>query len=355
MTQEADQEIGSGYLADVLEALTPGVIAVDENFVVVWRNRSAEEMVPEAAPGISIYDALAPVAHQQKIDRLTLRREIITVSYGPDRPDIDWLHSRRPIPGGGYALMTWHSRWTDNMNDRRVDFTMAASHELRTPLTVLLGFAELLLMDTSGLSPSQVEAAGIIEQTARHLRSLVDDIFDLTKNSFGELRLTLKEVDLARLTESVVDSFRPQIEERGQTVAVTIQRDLPSIQADPARLRQIISNLVGNASVHNAGGTTIDVDVRLKGDDLALKVADDGCGIGFDRPEDAFHSFIRGEEAIEGDRAGSGIGLPVAKRLVELHRGRIAVESRPGQGTRFEIRLPLDRDSALTPGEPGPA
>ncbi|MDQ2622294.1 MAG: PAS domain-containing sensor histidine kinase [Actinomycetota bacterium] len=351
----ADQEIGPGYLAAVLEALTPGVIAVDEDFTVTWRNRAAEEMVPEARPGISLYDALTPFAHQQKIDRLTLRREIITVSYGPERPNIDWLHSRRPLEGGGYVFTTWHSNWTDNMNDRRVDFTMAASHELRTPLTVLLGFAELLLIDTSRLSPSQVEAAGIIEQTARHLRSLVDDIFDLTRNSFGELRLTLKETDMARLTESVAETLRPQIEERAQTLDVRIEGGIPLIDADSARIRQVISNLIGNASVHNGPGTAIEVDLRHVDGELLLSIADDGAGIGFDEPEDAFHSFIRGEEAIEGDRAGSGIGLPVAKRLVELHRGRITVDSRPGRGTRFEIRLPLDRDSALAPGEPGPA
>ncbi len=350
----ADQEIGSDYFAAVLGALTPGVITVDEGFVVRWRNPAAETMVPELVPGRSVYESLGPVAHQQKIDRLMLRREMVTITFGPDRPAIEWLNCRERLPDGGYALMMWPAGWTDQLNNRRVDFTMAASHELRTPLTVLLGFAELLLIDTSGLSPSQVEAAGVIEQTARHLRALVDDIFDLTKNSFGELRLTVKEIDIAALTETVAESLRPQVEGRGQSLYVSVPPDLPAVEADPARIRQIISNLIGNASVHNAEGTTIEVEIKDSGDGVVLTIGDDGTGIGFDNADEAFRSFNRGELAIEGDRAGSGIGLSVAKRLVELHRGRISIDTAPGEGTRVEIWLPLDRGSALVPGEPGP-
>ncbi len=350
----ADQEIGPGYLAAVLGSLTAGVVAVDEEFVVTWRNRAAEELVPEVEPGLGLYEALAPAVHQQKIDRLMLRREMVTISFGPDRPSIEWLNCREPLATGGWVLMLWPSGWTDQLNDRRVAFTMAASHELRTPLTVLLGFAELLLMDTDGLSPGQIEAAGIIEQTARHLATLVDDIFDLTRNSFGELRLALATIDPAELIESVTDAFRPQIEERGQTLMTQIATGLPAIEVDPSRIRQIASNLIGNASVHNPAGTAISVDLTRAEAGVELSIADDGDGIGFSDSGDAFHTFSRGDSAIEGDRAGAGIGLSMAKRLVELHRGRIDLETTPGTGTRITIWLPEERESAMTPGEPGP-
>ena len=355
MTPAADQEIGPGYFAAILGALTPGVITVDEGFTIRWRNRSAELMVPEARPGLGVYEALAPFAHEQKIDRLMLRRELVTISPGPDRPNLEWLNCRERLPGGEFVLLTWRSGWTDQLNDRRVAFTMAASHELRTPLTVLLGFIELLAMDTDGLTPGQLEAIEMIDQTGRHLRSLVDDIFDLTKNSFGELRLALEPTGLDGIVESVAGALRPQTVERGQTLATDCEPGLPAIEVDPARIRQVASNLIGNASVHNPEGTAIEVTLRREGDGIELAVADDGVGIGFEHPEDAFHSFARGAAAIEGDLAGSGIGLAVAKRLVELHRGRMRVDTAPGEGTRISIWLPADRSSALTPGEPGPA
>lgn len=351
---ESDQEAGPDFLAAILGSLTAGVIALDEDFTVTWRSRAAREMAPEVEPGLGLYEALAPFAHEQKIDRLLLRREMVTISFGPDRRDIEWLNCREPLAGGGWVLMLWPSRWTDQLNDRRVDFTMAASHELRTPMTVLLGFAELLRMDSEGLSPGQVEAVEMIEQTARHLRTLVDDIFDLTKNSFGELRLALREIDVGKVVGAVADALQPQVEERGQALEVEIAPDLPATMADPARIRQITSNLIGNASVHNQAGTKIAVRLEAVADGVELTIEDDGAGIGFDDPDDAFHSFSRGKAAIDGDLAGSGIGLSVAKRMVELHRGRLELETAPGEGTRFTVWLPRDRAEALVPGEPGP-
>jgi two-component system sensor histidine kinase ResE len=233
---------------------------------------------------------------------------------------------------------------------------MAASHELRSPLTTLQGFAELLNLDPSNLTPEQAEAAEIIERTSRHLTVLVQDVFDLSRNSFGELRLNICTVDLRDVLESVVAQISAVTSERGQTLTCTLDPDLPVIKGDEARTTQMISNLVNNASVHNPEGTAIVVKAGIQGDHVAVSVSDDGRGLPFDDPDDAFRSFRRGPGATAGDRTGSGIGLSLTKRLIQLHRGDITVESRPGEGSTFTLLFPIDRESeaAHAPGEPGP-
>ena len=209
-------------------------------------------------------------------------------------------------------------------------------------------------MDPSNLTPEQAEATAIIESTARHLTVLVEDVFDLSRNSFGELRLNLCEIDLSEVIEAVASTLRNRVEERGQALNVEVAADLPPISADEARATQMISNLVSNASVHNPEGTTIELKAAVVDGSIAVSVTDDGDGLPFDDPEEAFHSFRRGDSATAGDRSGSGIGLSITRRLIELHRGSVTVESEPGAGSRFTLFFPVDRESALTPGQPGP-
>jgi len=256
---------------------------------------------------------------------------------------------------GEIVLTFWDTDWSEVMNERRAAFMMAASHELRSPLTTIQGFAELLNMDTSNLSPEQAEAAAIIESAARHLSILVEDVFDLSRNSFGELRLNLCDIDLEDVINEVVSTTRPAIEQRGQTLECEIEGALPKIQADEARATQMIMNLINNASVHNESGVRIRIHASVSHGHIAVMVEDDGRGLPFNDPEEAFRTFRRGADSITGDRTGSGIGLSITKRLIQLHRGGIEVESGPGAGTKITLWFPLDRDLALEPDEPGPA
>jgi signal transduction histidine kinase len=257
-------------------------------------------------------------------------------------------------PRGEIVMTFWETDWNEVLNERRAAFTMAASHEMRDPLTTLRGFSEILNMDTSNLTPDQAEAAAIIESTARHLTVLVDDVFDLSRNSFGELRLNLGVVDLAETVDSVVSTLRPRIEDREQILHCEMEAGLPEIVADAARATQMVSNLISNASIHNPRGTVIEVKVSTVDDRIAVAVADDGNGLPFERPEEAFHSFRRGHAATAGDRTGSGIGLAITKRLIQLHRGEVTVQSRRGAGSCFTLLFPVDRETALRPDRPGP-
>lgn len=331
------------FLSDVLASLTTGVIATDERFVVRWFNRSTVEVFPEVAVGISLYELLRPFAHVQKIDRMLLGRERIVISFGRDRPSVEWLRARRRMPDGGYLILAWPVMLTDEQVEDRADFTMSAFHELRTPITALLGFTELLEMDPGDLGPKQREALTMIGRTARHLAHLNEDILDMARNGFGELTLDLRQVDLARLVESVVARQGPGAARTGREVELALESRLPTIEADPERLRQVVGNLLDNARIHNPEETTVRVSLAQADGGLRLVIEDDGNGLDFDPPEKAFETFYRPDSSIRHGPPGSGIGLPLAKRLVDLHRGRLTLESSRGEGTRATVWLPLER------------
>jgi signal transduction histidine kinase len=250
--------------------------------------------------------------------------------------------------------MAWDPDITDEIVQRRATFSMAAAHELRSPLTALIGFAEILEMEPENLSPAQIEAVTIIRQNAVYLQTLVNDILDLTSNSFGELMLELEPASVVEPIEAAVRSLQESITARDQTVTMDLAAGLPEIEIDPRRVRQMVQNLVQNAHTHNPKGTRIDVSAEVRNDGIAISVADTGRGIPFDPPELAFGSFRHGGAIDFSQMTGSGIGLTVTKRLAELQRGTISVESSP-DGSRFEIWLPIDRANAMTRIPPGPA
>lgn len=344
----------AGLLRRSLDGMPAGIITLDKNDLIVQASASSMTLAPSLIPGVPLRAALEKLTHEEMVDRLLIRREVATFPGANDGPKYHWMLWGDRNSRGEIVMTFWETDWNEVLNERRAAFTMAASHEMRDPLTTLRGFSEILNMDTSNLTPEQAEAATIIEATAKHLTVLVDDVFDLSRNSFGELRLNLGETDLTEIIESVVSTLRARIEDRGQILHCEIKDELPEIVADEARATQMVSNLISNASIHNPEGTTIDVQASIVGDRIAIAVADDGEGLPFERPEESFHSFRRGHTATAGDRTGSGIGLAITKRLIQLHRGEVTVESTRGVGTCFTLLFPIDRETALTPDRPGP-
>lgn len=334
-----------------LNGLPSSIVTFDADGVVLMVNATATRMVPMIEPGKPLRPVLEEITNVEKVDRVLHYLSLATFAAFPDGPELHWMGWKIPDSGGEVVLTIWETDWSEDLNEQRAAFAMAASHELRGPLTTIQGFAEILNMDRSNFTPEQAEAAEIIERTAKHLTVLVDDVFDMSRNSFGELRLHPCDVDLRLVIRSVIANLDPRISAKGQKLEVRIEDDLPLITADEARATQIVSNLINNASVHNPRGTTIRVSAKASEGGVEFVVADDGQGLPFDEPEDAFRSFSRGETAMEGDRTGSGIGLTITKLLVKLHLGRISVASTPGKGTSFTVWLPVDRQTALDRNE----
>ncbi|HEV2250945.1 MAG TPA: ATP-binding protein [Candidatus Limnocylindria bacterium] len=219
------------------------------------------------------------------------------------------------------------------------EFVANMSHELRTPLNAILGFSDLLDEQIGPrISDRQQRYLGNIHDAGDHLLALVNDILDLSKVEAGRVELRPELTSLGTLLEPVVAALEPDAVARGVRFEVDASDRTP-LWLDPGRVRQNLLNLLSNATKFTPAGGTVRLDLRLDGRDLLLVVSDTGIGIPADRHDRVFGAFERLNEE-RSAASGTGLGLALTKRLVELHGGTIAFTSVVDQGTVFTVRLP---------------
>ena len=225
--------------------------------------------------------------------------------------------------------------------DLRKDVFLATlSHELRNPLapirsaTRLLEFPDLAMDDRN-------RAQAIISRQVNHLTSLLDDLLDVSRISRGAVMLKKEYVSLQAVLSSAIEAVQPMLEAKQHTLTTTFHHDAITVEADPVRLTQVISNLLGNAVKYTPTGGRILVDSALNENELRITVRDNGIGLAPEMITQVFQMFARGEAIIDRAQEGLGIGLALAKGLVELHDGRIEAKSAGlGRGSEFTIVLP---------------
>jgi signal transduction histidine kinase len=239
----------------------------------------------------------------------------------------------------------------DRMKD---EFVLTASHELRSPLTSVQGFAELLMMERESLTQRQVETVEIILDNCRHLVRLLNDLLDLARSDAGRLAITPRPTQLAPLIEDVVRSMRAQTDADNQTLHSQIDPNLPLVEAEPDRIRQILVNLATNAHEYSPERASIQVIARVADDAVQIDVIDNGPGIPPAQVEHIFERFMRGDAGLTQRVGGTGLGLAISKSLVDLHGGTIAVDSEVGRGSTFTVRLPLAPADAVEAASAGP-
>ena len=229
-------------------------------------------------------------------------------------------------------------------NEEIQNFYHTLSHELKTPLTSAKEFISIVMDGLAGpLNEAQLEYLGIAKESCDQLAVCMNDLLDATRLDTGKLRLEFKPVALEVLAERVVTALRPAAQNKQISLRTEMQPDLPKVSLDEHRLAQVISNLVSNALKHTASGGEITVKVALARSStelLQLTVSDTGCGI---PNEDQDRVFDRLYQVRAGDAAtgqGIGLGLYLCRELVQLHGGRIWVESTPGKGSTFYVVLP---------------
>ena len=228
----------------------------------------------------------------------------------------------------------------DQLDRMKDEFVLTASHELRSPLTSVQGFAELLLLEREKLDPKQAETVEVILDNTRHLVRLLNDLLDLARSDAGRLTIRPVPTDTAALVEEAVRTMRAQFDGRAQRLELEIEPDLPRIEADQDRIRQVLVNLLTNANEYCPEGAGIGVKVGRNHADVEIDVTDDGPGIPEDQLAHIFERFSRGDAGETQRVGGTGLGLAISKSLVELHGGTIDAESAPGEGSTFRVRLP---------------
>ncbi len=247
------------------------------------------------------------------------------------------LLSRTNAQGGAVHLL--HDLRTDAEEQaRRAQMQSLIAHDLRSPLAVIQGYAGLLATGKPGpLNATQCEFLAGIDAKIAEVTRLMDDFLDLSRLDAGAMRLDLQAVDLADLLRSVVDEAVPRADGRGITVDLVGGDGPAPIAADPLRMRQVFGNLVGNAVKYNHDGGWVRCEVARRGADWKVVVADGGPGLSGADMTQLFEPYARGDAG--RGTSGTGLGLVIVKRLVELHGGAIAVCSKPGEGTVFTVTL----------------
>jgi two-component system, OmpR family, sensor histidine kinase SaeS len=229
----------------------------------------------------------------------------------------------------------------------RRDFVIAVSHDLRTPLAATRAMVEALL-DGVVTEPVEVKRyLALIGRETQHLSRLIDDLFELGQIESGALRLTLTSVDPHELASGTASTYVLAAQERGLELSDRVPTDLPPIAADPVWLGRVLRNLMDNALRHTPRGGIVLVDARHTGRHVEFRVSDSGPGIPVAQREHIFERFYRGEPSrYRGDgtadrAAGAGLGLAIARGLVEAHGGRIWVEDARGGGAVFGLTIPV--------------
>ena len=240
----------------------------------------------------------------------------------------------------------------DQLDRMKDEFVLTASHELRSPLTSVQGFAELLMLERENLSPKQAETVEIILDNTRHLVRLLNDLLDLARSDAGRLAIKPVPTEVGPLVEDAVRSIRALTEASDQSLATTVEPNLPQVSVEPDRIRQVLVNLLTNAHEYSPPGASIRATAARASDEVEIAVIDDGPGIPPEQLEHIFDRFTRGDAGLTQRVGGTGLGLAISKSLVELHGGTIAVDSTPGEGSTFRIRLPILAGAA--PQSPSP-
>jgi GAF domain-containing protein len=236
-------------------------------------------------------------------------------------------------------------------NEAKSEFVSLVSHELKVPMTSILGFARLLATGRAGeVNERQQEFLSVIEDNVERMQTLVNDLLDHSRLEAGRMKLELGATSLGEVVSDVVQVVQREVESRNQQLTVDIPPDLPPVHADRVRLTQVLTNLVSNAYKYTPPGGSIRVRAERwqeKGEAqkepmILCAVSDTGIGI---TPEDQnriFTAFFRSQHRLSQEAEGTGLGLSIARRIVELHGGRIWAESAVGEGSTFYFALPVE-------------
>jgi signal transduction histidine kinase/CheY-like chemotaxis protein/HAMP domain-containing protein len=318
-------------LAVTIESLGDGLIVTEPDSTTIRAvNPRATQLIPELGPGGQTDQGVLPplesAIHGETIvehDGRTLA--VVASQLGTGSDGVVWT----------IRDMSERAR----LERAKSEFVATASHELRSPLTSIKGFVELLGRSPEHMTDRQQEFVDIILRSTDRLVDLVNDLLDVARIEADRVEINRRPIDVGEAVREVVELMGPRIEEKHQQLGLYVAPLLPMALADPGRVRQIVANLLTNAHLYTPEGGRIHVGVEADRAWLQIVVEDSGVGMTREQADHVFERFYRARGA--GHSApGTGLGLSIVKSLVDLHKGQIEVDSEPGRGTIFRVRLP---------------
>lgn len=235
----------------------------------------------------------------------------------------------------------------ESLNRAKSEFLANMSHELRTPLNSIIGFSDLLLDGIAGeLNEKQVQYAGNISNSGKHLLTIINDILDLSKIEAGEMSLLYEEVSVKEMVDEVVTVFTP-ISSKNDLSLESPHLENIIIQADKSKLKQILFNLIGNAIKFTPAGGHVSISSYQSDGMLSIRVKDTGIGISREDQQKLFEPFKQLDSALSRKYDGTGLGLSLVKKLAAMHNGTVSVESEVNKGSTVTVSLPIALQESL--------
>jgi len=296
-----------------------------------------------AAPTYSAADTIEP-SFGRLVMRVSLRPDFagMLIVGGLPGSRIPALVALFVIAAGLLTVALLQLRRQQQLARLRTDFVSGVSHELRTPLAQIRWFAELLHLGKLRTEEERERSAGIIDQEARRLTYLVENVLNFSRSEKGTNRISPSPADLDHEIQDVIELFAPLARARKMTLATALDANAV-VTLDRDALRQILLNLLDNAAKYGPPGQTITVGSEIAGDVARIWVEDQGPGIPHEDRRRVWDPYVRLSRSAESATGGSGIGLSVVRELVELHGGRTRAEGSPGGGARVLVELPLNQ------------
>ncbi len=231
----------------------------------------------------------------------------------------------------------------EEANNTKSSFLATMSHELRTPLTSVIGFSDVLLRGDAGeINDEQRHYLTYIENSGTHLLNLINDLLDLSKIESGKMELNSEDVNLKNIFDEVENMVYPMASEKNISLAFNIESDDLSLKADSDKIKQIMINLLSNAIKFTPDSGSVDVIAKQTDDRIEISVKDTGIGIHPDYHSRIFESFSQVNSSVSKEKKGTGLGLALVRSFVEMHKGKIWLESEPGKGSKFSFSIPVE-------------
>ena len=344
-------------LTDTLETMGDGFLMVDAAGRITYVNRQAERLLgsdrqqvlgqmlsetfpaPDARP---LLDACQQAWQRHEGDSLVVPLSAQQRWLEADVHPSEWglaLYFRDVSEAQRLREAQAAKLVAESANKAKTEFLSRMSHELRTPLNAVLGFAQLLRLDGTGLTARHASMVQRIESAGHHLLEMISDVLDLSRIEAGSLPVRAAEIDAAELATACHEMLDGQAQARNVTLVLELDPRPLTVHADPTRLRQVLINLLGNAVKYNRPGGTATLRVQRQDDRLRFEVRDTGLGLTPEQQTHLFEPFNRlGRE--QGSEAGTGIGLVITQRLVEMMGGTLQVACEAGDGCCFWFDLP---------------
>jgi two-component system phosphate regulon sensor histidine kinase PhoR len=325
----------------VLEGLKEATLIARERRVLA-SNSAAKALLGDAIDGDRLETVIAHPAAIEALDRIDRddMDEVELTGLGGSRRH--WLMRSAPLADGTYLI-----RFVDRSEARaaeqmRVDFVANASHELRTPLSTLIGYTETLREQADEIDRDTRERfLSVVHDEARRMQRIVEDLISLSRIEAEKFTAPTEAVDLQPLIEQALGGVQRIADERGSTLVRDVEAELPAVAADRGQILQLLDNLVTNALRYGEAETPVTVSAHAEGAMVHLAVTDEGEGIAPEHVKRVTERFYRVDTSRSRSLGGTGLGLSIVKHIVERHRGRLAIDSKLGEGTTVHVFLPV--------------